>query len=757
MTSIKKHPEYKKEADRLEYTKDYFNKFVENIEENSKNYQSEIREAFVNLDYLDSSQSYITILTNAKFLDVNKENLTKVLSAKDKPYFSRIDFQEQGTNGKKKYYIGKLSLLKEDQEPLIVDWRAPVASIYYDGRLGEVSYQTDTTTIKGNLSLKRQYTIDAGKLLDFFDVDITTNDDFLQASLGAHAENRLKDIVATIQAEQNKIIRADLEKPLIVQGVAGSGKTTIALHRVAYLIYTYEDSFIPENFMIMAPNSLFLNYISEVLPELGVERVKQTTYIDFCYELLGLKYKLTKPEEKLILLLEAEQKGNNDEAELIRWAAAFKGSLEFKAIIDAYIADAEQTMLPQEDFALEEYIITSRQNIERQFIHEYSYSPILKRLEQLKNNLSLKLRTHKKKIIEDIEKDYEQKIEAIRSSMEETEERREKIVALMDEREEKLGRVNKAARTLVTKYLAKFFKKPLLVYYDELVSKPEALRKYSASDLDPQAVEHLCMVSSQLLQKKTLELEDLAPLLYLKAKLEGFNNDIKVNNVVIDEAQDFSLFQFFVLKHILKTNSFTILGDLSQGIHAYRGIDNWQEVQDYVFPADATYLTLKQSYRTTIEIMNLANEVLKKGLKREVVLAEPVVRHGDQPELKAFSKESQLTAELSQQISILKRSGYKSIALIGKTMDECQHIKKSLAKEGITVPILTGDETSYEVGVMLVPSYLAKGLEFDAVLIININSSYMVDELDTKLLYVAITRAMHKLSIYYMKGTIHLL
>jgi len=243
LTSIKKHSDYQEEAKRLKDTKTYFDQFIENTQLNRTIYENDMRQAFVDLDYLDSSQSYITILVNAKMLDVSKENLNKVINAKNKPYFSRIDFKENGSSDGKKYYIGKLSLLKENNEPLIIDWRAPIASIYYDGRLGEVSYQTDTGTVIGELSLKRQFTIEDGELQDFFDVDITTNDDFLQAHLGAHADNRLKDIVSTIQAEQNKIIRADLEKPLIVQGAAGSGKTTIALHRIAYLIYTYEKNY----------------------------------------------------------------------------------------------------------------------------------------------------------------------------------------------------------------------------------------------------------------------------------------------------------------------------------------------------------------------------------------------------------------------------------------------------------------------------------------------------------------------------------
>ena len=190
-------------------------------------------------------------------------------------------------------YIGKTSLLREGAfTPLVVDWRAPVANLYYEGRLGENTYESEGDIYEGELLLKRQIAIENAQLVDFIDVDITTNDAFLQASLEASADKRLKDIASTIQAEQNRVIRANMRRPLIVQGVAGSGKTTIALHRIAYFIYTYEKTFNPETFMILAPNRLFINYISEVLPELGVEKVKQTTFIDFMSELIGKKINL---------------------------------------------------------------------------------------------------------------------------------------------------------------------------------------------------------------------------------------------------------------------------------------------------------------------------------------------------------------------------------------------------------------------------------------------------------------------------------
>ena len=775
MTSIKKHSDYQEEAKRLKDTKTYFDQFIENTQLNRTIYENDMRQAFVDLDYLDSSQSYITILVNAKMLDVSKENLNKVINAKNKPYFSRIDFKENGSSDGKKYYIGKLSLLKENNEPLIIDWRAPIASIYYDGRLGEVSYQTDTGTVIGELSLKRQFTIEDGELQDFFDVDITTNDDFLQAHLGAHADNRLKDIVSTIQAEQNKIIRADLEKPLIVQGAAGSGKTTIALHRIAYLIYTYEKNFTPENFMILAPNSLFLNYISEVLPELGVERVQQTTFTKFCRQLLGEKYQLSSPEAKLSFLLQSDS--NSSEQNNIRWLSGFKGSMRFKEMVDKYIDKIEKEMLPKDDFRLEDYVIVPHEDIARLFLTEYSFLPLHKRLDQLKQSLSLKLKNRKEDIIEELQDDYQRKISAARAAMEQVkeefgeqaeedetalterlEELRLQIVTLMDERDEILAKITKAARTAVHKFVAKFNKKDTLHYYKLLLTKKNLLLSLADDTLSDGHIQYILNSAKNSAKKSIFELEDLPALLYLKARLEGFEEELTINNLVIDEAQDFSVFQFFALRYVLNTTNFTILGDLSQGIYSYRGVDDWQNVKDQVFPDACSCLTLRQSYRTTIEVMNLANKVIDAGTKGKAVLAKPVVRHGEKPTIQCYDTKEDLIIQLGIKIKELRKESYSSIALITKTMDECENLKALLADQNLKdVTLLTGDEETYEGGLMLVPAYLAKGLEFDAVIVVTLTERYDADDFNAKLLYVAMTRAMHRLDVYFMKGTMSLL
>ncbi|MDD2481127.1 MAG: UvrD-helicase domain-containing protein, partial [Lutispora sp.] len=268
-----KHPAYQEEKDRLDYTLKLVNKSLETYIMRKDNIDEEVAKGKKHFSS-ESSQQYIDLMINTMLQDRAEIKLRNLSQAKQKPYFACVDFREKERVTKDKYYIGKMALIDEaTMELVITDWRAPIANLYYESRLGDTEYSCPEGIIKGELLLKRQLIINKGKLEDIYDIDITTNDEILQASLGANADNRLKEIVTTIQAEQNKIIRADMWTPLIVQGAAGSGKTTIALHRIAYLIYTYEKSFKPENFMIIAPNRFFLNYISEVLPELGVERV----------------------------------------------------------------------------------------------------------------------------------------------------------------------------------------------------------------------------------------------------------------------------------------------------------------------------------------------------------------------------------------------------------------------------------------------------------------------------------------------------
>jgi len=760
--SLKNHSDYKIEEKRLKDTIEYIKNVIESSEQNKNLHKKEIKDAYLSLDPTESSQSYVSIMLHTRLLDELENNYDRLLKAVEKPYFARIDFQEEGKSNIEKFYIGKMSLQRQDWDvPMILDWRSPLASVYYDGRLGKVVYQNALgDSMSGELTLKRQYTIDNKKLLDIMDVDITATDAFLQASLGENKDNRLKDIVSTIQSEQNAIIRADIKKPLIVQGVAGSGKTTIALHRIAYLIYTYEKSLYPEQFMIIAPNRLFLNYISGVLPELGANNVIQTTYADYAFELIGNKYKLTDSEEKLVSIINKKHEELDDEERaFIIKTSSFKGSLTFKNIVARYIKSIEINYIPKEDFKVEGHTLMGVKEIKNVLLRDYSHLPLYKRFEQVEKHLKFRLDKEKNSIYDKAKLSYDKKIETIRRNEPESEERRLTIVDILNIRDNALQKIKKNIKTAVKNYMNNFIKRDLFDYYNDIVTNEENLKKFGLEKLDDEFIYFVSQYSDDILSGNMVELEDLAPLLYIKHRIMGFDGKVNIKYVVIDEAQDFSPFQFYALKKIFNTDFFTLLGDLSQGIHSYRSIKNWNIVFNNIFDSEnSLYLKLEQSYRTTIEIMDLANEVIKLISNDDLILAKPVVRHGEKPSMIKFHSKKEILNEAEKKIIDLIAEGYKSIAIICKTSKECKAVHNELKKNNqLNIKLLEGKEEKYDNSIVIVPSYLSKGLEFDAVVIINIDDVYNEDELDLKLLYVAMTRAQHKLYVYYKEGNNSLL
>ena len=333
----------------------------------------------------------------AHLLYLGHKKLLDLKSIKDKPYFARIDFKSNGER-LEKLYIGKLSIIdSQSQEPIIIDWRSPISNLYYDGRIGKSSYKSPEGIIEGEIFLKRQYFIENQNLEKYTDIDLKANDELLQVALAEKADDRLKNIVATIQGEQNNIIRASMNKALIVQGVAGSGKTTIALHRIAYLIYNCDKDFDPENFMIIAPNKFFLNYISNVLPDLGVENVKQYTFEDFAYEIIGKKLKISDSNEKLVTIVNKEfDEINNGDIETIINESKFKSSIQFKDVVDGYLKQLEENYLPKKDFILENIRIMKYENIQKLFTKDYKDFDFETRINEVKKHVFSKIKIIKK-------------------------------------------------------------------------------------------------------------------------------------------------------------------------------------------------------------------------------------------------------------------------------------------------------------------------------------------------------------------------
>ncbi|KGP73101.1 RNA polymerase recycling motor HelD [Pontibacillus yanchengensis] len=739
---MKNHPDYQEELDRLTFTKAYMDSVIaaqETDQETLKQRQQETVEA---LDFKDSSLKYQDMLAHSNFMKMSKEQLENLRKLRKKPYFARINYHRKEKPEEEIFYIGKVSLFdRETQQPIILDWRSPLANVYYEGRLGDVSYEAHGETYEGNVSLKRQYSIEEGELQDFRDIDITTKDDLLQESLSQNADHRLNEIVSTIQEEQNRVIRADLRKPIIVQGAAGSGKTTIALHRVSYFLYTLKDIFHPEEMLILAPNRLFIDYMKEVLPELGVDKARSTTYIDFVKLVTKHSFHVRTQHETLMNVLES---GAEDDARLE--VASLKGDASFQSILDRYVNEMKKEFFVEEDITIGGFRVVNGKKIKRMFIEDYAYLPFYKRKKKIRQVLTSDVRRKKKVIIEKLSKKYDDELDKALYGIKDADKRKRRVTFLLDKKEEKLQEVEKEAKKVVSAHMKKFPNYNLTQYFKRMYQDEAIFEKVvnpTLSKPQNQKLRHHTMTN---LKHKTIDAEDLATLLYLQAILFGIESDFKAKKVVMDEAQDYSFMEFVSLRRALNTELFTIVGDLAQGIYQYRGLPSWQLLQNKLFTSP-NYLTLQKTYRTTIEIMNVANELLNY-MTESVPKAEPVVRHGDKPVFYSMEQKGWET-ELVERYKSLKRKGVKTFAFIGKSKQECQLIYDHLQPFfPDTIQLLGEEEEMVTDKIIVLPIYLSKGLEFDCVSLMSFQEGYHFHELDMKLLYVAMTRPLHYLYFY---------
>ncbi|KGX90712.1 DNA helicase [Pontibacillus halophilus JSM 076056 = DSM 19796] len=730
---MKNHPDYQQELERLTFTTTYMDSVIAAQELDQESMQKRQEQQVASLDFKDSSLKYQDMLTHANFMKMSKEQLENLKKLRKKPYFARINFQRKDRPSET-FYIGKVSLFdRETQSPIILDWRSPLANVYYEGRLGEVSYEAHGETYEGHVSLKRQYTIEESELIDFRDIDLTTKDEMLQQSLDKNADHRLSEIVATIQEEQNEVIRANLRKPIVVQGAAGSGKTTIALHRVSYFLYTMRDVFQPEEMLILAPNRLFIDYMKEVLPELGVEKSHQTTFTDFVQKVTNHSFSIRNQHDLLTSILEGS--GNGIELQIAEW----KGSKRFKELMDQYIISLKQSFLVEEDVYIGEFRIKQGKKLKQLFLEEYAYMPFYKRKEKIRQLLMHEVRNKKKIILQKVAKKYDDELDRALYGIKDAEKRRRRVSFLMDQKEQKLVDLEREAKSAVSRYMRLYPNKKLTAYYKGLFES-EVYTEHTTLSL--QEKERFRMYMKGRFKKHELDADDLGALLYLQTHLYGIDPDYKAKKVVIDEAQDYSYMEFASLKRALNTELFTIVGDLAQGIYHYRGLKEWTPLLEDLF-TQPSYQTLQKTYRTTVEIMTLANDVLAQ-MNANLPQAEPVVRHGSIPSF--LSLEPGYEAKMEAEWNSLKQEGFKSIAIIGKTLEECRFVYTHLTEElGDKFQLIEGNEVIDPNAIAIMPVYLSKGLEFDVVWLLSINESYEATELDEKLLYVAMTRPLHKL------------
>ncbi|HHP5616051.1 DNA helicase UvrD [Bacillus cereus] len=657
------------------------------------------------LDKLEKTPVYYGEDFKEQILESMREsNRQNLRIGVQEPYFGRLDFQEDGKEEVMPIYIGKVGVSDVDtMKPIIIDWRAPVASMFYSFTGGEelAFYQSPDGLVEGDVYLKRNISIRKRELERVVDTyvkgneDVSHADDFLLYRLGENKDNKLKDIVSTIQSEQNDIIRAERNLPLLIQGVAGSGKTTIALHRLAFLIYEYREQLEAERMIVFAPNSLFLDYISSVLPELGVGNISQTTFLDWALRTLDDSVKLKQTEEKLKEAFSI----NRDEKKIM--LGKLKGTLEFKTFIEERMIQFENELVPTKDFEAWDRAIIPLEDVKKWMQVEYKHYPLQKRRERLVGRMKRWIEIELKKFGETNEKKL----------------------------------LKKEATKRLNAYMKFWPKMSALSLYSSIVKSKEILEVLP---------EELVKETEKSCRKKEVCVEDLPALIYIHHRITGIEIGQKFHHVVIDEAQDFSPFQVYVLKEITLGNSFTILGDLSQAIYDYQGIEDWNAFKE-VFQ-ETGYYELTRSYRSTKEIIEFANEIIKNA-EIPVGLATPVFRSGE--DVKVIHAENQFT-EIVKTVKHLQNADVKTIAVIGRTEDECRDIYVELTNAGLTVNVIEANQSKYEGGISVVPVYLAKGLEFDAVLLIDVDEEHYKDtKHDAKLLYVGCTRSLHDLWIFH--------
>ena len=661
-----------------------------------------------------------------------KVHLSNLEYAQEKPYFARIDFVSD-LGESVIIYIGKNGII-HNNNVIITDWRAPISSLYYNSSKGKTSYFSPNGEIVGEMLLKRQFEIEKGKLNSYIDVDIVSSDLLLQKYLSSNNNDaRLKNIVSTIQKEQNDVIRKDLYKNIIIQGVAGSGKTTVALHRIAYLIYNYKTYGIMQNqYLIIGPNPVFLKYIKQVLPELDVDSVRQYTFETFVEKYINEKLKMKSSDKKL---------NDSIEGKIVYDIDKFKCSKKYKGMLDVFY-DYYIENLTQKDLLLGEFKVLSSDEIKKIFssvLDDYKGNCLTIIIEQASYRLEKYIKNNYSKIMD---RYFEFEFEMFGKASSED---KGKLKSVFINYKKEIG---KFCKSLIKKYFVKLNTSRL---YKLFINNIDKFNIYNYGNLFKLKEDTL-----NNLKKNIFEFEDLAALLYLKSKvdlniefsnIEGFGS---IKHVVIDEAQDLGEFNFIALKEVLPDATFSIFGDLAQSIYDYRGVDSWNLLNVLMFNGSAEIVNFNKSYRTTAEIMNVADNVVEYiGLNR----SDLVVRHGSPVEFINISIK-EVPNYILRRIDILKKMGYKSIAIISKTVQDSLDINKKLNKiSGYKIFNVDKDAdiSNEEFNICTISNQLVKGLEFDCVIINNVSEKKYSSSLslDMKLLYVALTRALHKLDIIY--------
>ena len=675
------------------------------------------------LDLLDTSQGASTLYQAEVAKQGTERTLHRLARAKEAPYFARIDFQFE--NGScQSIYIGHMTLMdSETKRVWVYDWRAPIAGVFYRYGVGEAQYEAPVGIVRGRVVLKRQYEILKGELQYYFDANTQVWDTFLREILSRPSENMMKSIVETIQQNQDRIIRDLSTDLLMVQGAAGSGKTSVALHRAAYLMYQGLQShrLLPKNILIIAPNAAFENYISQMLPDMGEEQVETCLMEDLLTDILPdfpVQAQSAWVEDLLACPCAAQQKHMND-------MKKYKDSLGYREFLDRFLREIPRRWIPFADIDYDGHCVCQRERVKNSLCNGKGRATLGARLQTL-------------------EKEIWERIRARRGS------RHAKLRAFADgsaqhamEQEAFARMISIEESAILSKHIRAFTQVNSAELYRRLYANREAFHRLSDGFLPPQETEAFRLATLEGLAKKEIPCEDASAIAYLEGKIYGFPLRTHIRQVLVDEAQDVSAMQFAILSMLFTGARFTVLGDVSQSL--MDGITDtlYTEIPKALGKENHLMITLDKSFRSTKEIWEFSAKLLPSG-----VAGECFSRSGAYPRIFATENDGGMDDVLVKTAKEYQQMGSRSIAIICKTEKAARHRYERL-KERMEISLAANSRATRRAGVIVTWVYMAKGLEFDAVLLTDTDCRHYPGEKDRKLLYIGCTRALHHLSLFY--------
>lgn len=647
-------------------------------------------------EYKEDEDKYIeyfdheTYVKEEAYKAIDKK-LKELTILKKSPYFGKVTFSEEDI-GVNDIYIGRFGVMKENgYEPVIIDWRAPIASLFYKGTLGEASYVTPEGEEQANIIGRRQLVIKKGELKGIFDSAIDVKDEILQMVLAENTSKNLQDIVMTIQKEQDEIIRAPKDKVIVVNGVAGSGKTTIALHRVSYLLYNYRKQF-GDKILIFGPNDIFMDYISEVLPSLGESNVLEQTFESFALKEININYEIKGPA----YYFEESIKGN----ETVKEEYIYKNSDAFLEFLDKKVDELNKNYFKIQDITFFNKVIVDVNEIDELFNKYYINMPLFRRSEKIKRILTLKIKDKRDEYVRKLNNDIKTKIESLSKEQYEIEKN--------DIEFKRRIRIREIIREVMNS-------RNRLDSFINHLDVTELYKKLTGTD--------------------EIGYVDLAGILYLKIKLEGAKYKKEIRHIVIDEAQDYSIVQFKVIKALTSCKSYTIVGDKNQRLVKFDDEPAMLNLHKIFDKDDIVNYELLKSYRSTKQIMDYASSFLDD---KKVV---PLVREGEEVLVENTENDQDKIETIISLIEDYEEDGLESIAVIVQDINELNKVS-AMIKNKIKILTFDRDDLIYSGGKVIIPSYFAKGLEFDGVIIVENNK-----EVDGLIKYIMCTRALHRLSV----------